>query len=35
MNSPGFRSDLEGFDKSKILRVDTLLLNPTTSSPLQ
>lgn len=35
MNSPGFHSDLEGFDKSKILHVDSLFLNPTTSSPLQ
>ncbi|TWF82272.1 NIPSNAP protein [Pseudonocardia hierapolitana] len=35
MNSPGFRSDVEGFDVSKIRRVDTLTLNPTASSPLQ
>lgn len=34
MQSPGFRSDMEGFDMSKVLGVDLLPLTPTHNSPL-
>lgn len=35
MHSPEFLSDLDGFDVSKISRVDSLFLSPATGSPLQ
>ncbi len=35
MQSPGFKADMEGFDRSNIVRVETTLLAPTDASPLR
>jgi len=35
MQSPGFKADMEGFDRSNIVRVETTLLGPTDASPLR
>ncbi|HEY8984785.1 MAG TPA: NIPSNAP family protein [Streptomyces sp.] len=35
MASAEFKEDLEGFDASKISRVDSVILDPSTGSPLQ
>ena len=34
MASPGFAADMDGFDAGGIVRVEDLLLNPATASPL-
>jgi hypothetical protein len=34
MASPGFAADMDGFDVGGIVRVEDLLLNPATASPL-
>lgn len=35
MQSPGFKADMEGFDRSNIVRVETTFLAPTDASPLR
>jgi hypothetical protein len=35
VRSPEFREEVEGFDLSTILNVESLILRPTASSPLQ